>query len=58
VPMTKAGFRADLDGRPLGAVEVLHPGRIWLSRSLDDTERRQLGCLFAALMLYDDHHYD
>lgn len=47
-----SGYRVDGGGEPLAAVEILPPGRIWLSRSLDDVERRQIGCLLVALMLY------
>ena len=36
----------------VGAVEVLHPGRIWLARALDNDGRSDLACLFAGLMLY------
>ena len=50
-----AGYRLGNPGEaPLGAVEVLHPGRIWLSRSLEAGERRQLGCLMAGLMLWSE----
>lgn len=47
-----AGFRVDQDGQPVAAVEVLRPGRIWLSKALLQEERRQLGCLLAGVMLY------
>ena len=46
-----SGYRVDGDG-PVGAVEVLKPGRVWLGRSVEQTERAQLSCLFAGLMLY------
>ncbi len=46
------GYRVDQGPEPLGAVEVLRPGSIWLAKSLDSVERRQLGCLFTGMMLY------
>ena len=53
-----SGFRVDSDG-PLGAVEVLFPGQVWLKKQLDEPTRGNLGCLFAGLMLYkppsEDH---
>jgi hypothetical protein len=45
------GFRADGD-EPLGAVEVVHPGQIWLKKGLDDATRTQTTCAFVGLMLY------
>ena len=46
-----SGFRADSDG-PLGAVEVLYPGQVWLKKGLDEPTRVTVSCLFAGLMLY------
>lgn len=48
---TPTGFRADLHG-PQGAVEVVFPGQVWLSRQLDGPTRERLACVFAGLMLY------
>ena len=45
------GFRADSEG-PVGAVEVLHPGQVWLKKGLDEATRGNLSCLFTGLMLY------
>jgi hypothetical protein len=45
------GFRADGD-EPLGAVEVVHPGQIWLKKGLDDATRATATCTFVGLMLY------
>jgi hypothetical protein len=45
------GFRADSDG-PLGAVEVLYPGQVWLKKGLDEPMRANVSCLFTGLMLY------
>jgi hypothetical protein len=45
------GFRADGD-EPLGAVEVVHPGQIWLKKGLDDATRAKTTCAFVGLMLY------
>jgi len=47
-----AGYRADAPDGALGAVDVTHPGRIWLRSGLSDVEREQASCLFAGLMLY------
>jgi len=46
-----SGFRADSDG-PVGAVEVLYPGQVWLKKGLDEPTRGNLSCLFTGLMLY------
>jgi hypothetical protein len=46
-----SGFRADSDA-PLGAVEVLYPGQVWLKKGLDEPTRGDLSCLFTGLMLY------
>lgn len=52
--MEPAGYRVGKQGEAtLAAVEVLRPGRVWLSRALDGAERRQLGCLLAGLMLHE-----
>jgi hypothetical protein len=45
------GFRADGD-EPLGAVEVGHPGQVWLKKGLDDATRANTTCAFVGLMLY------
>jgi hypothetical protein len=37
---------------PVGAVEVVDKGRIWMSRSLDAATRADLACLFVGLLLY------
>lgn len=47
-----AGFRVDAGGKPRGAVETLHPGRVWLSKDVEGAEADQLSCLFVGLMLY------
>jgi hypothetical protein len=46
-----SGFRVDGDG-PLGAVEVVHPGQVWLEKGLEEPVRSHAACLFAGLMLY------
>ncbi len=46
------GYRAD-GNEPLAAVEVTHPGRIWLARSLPEPERPEVACLLVALLLYE-----
>jgi hypothetical protein len=45
------GYRVDGDA-PLGAVEVEHPGRVWLREELDEEQRARLSCLLVGLMLY------
>lgn len=47
-----AGFRVDADGKPQGAVETLHPGRVWLSKGVEGQVADKLSCLFVGLMLY------
>jgi hypothetical protein len=37
---------------PIGAVEVVDKGRIWMSRALDAGARADLACLFVGLLLY------
>jgi hypothetical protein len=37
---------------PVGAVEVLGKGRVWLNRTLDAGTRADVACLFAGLLLY------
>jgi hypothetical protein len=36
----------------VGAVEVAMPGRLWLSKNVDDQVRADLACLSAGLLLY------
>jgi len=48
---TPAGYRVDGEG-PVGAVEVLKPGRAWIGKQIEGPERKQLACIFAGLMLY------
>jgi len=45
------GFRADGE-EPLGAVDVGHPGQVWLKKGLDDATRTKTTCAFVGLMLY------
>lgn len=46
-----SGYRVDGD-KPVGAAEVLKPGRIWLGRDLPPAEKSGLACTFVGLMLY------
>jgi hypothetical protein len=46
-----AGYRVDGDGF-IGAVDVLQPGRVWIDRGLEYTDRTRLVCAFAGLILY------
>lgn len=45
------GYRVDGD-TVMAAVDVLHPGRVWLSKNLSETQRDDLACIFTGLMLY------
>ncbi len=46
-----SGYR--VDGETVkAAVEVMHPGKIWLSKDLSNEQRDDLSCIFAGLMLY------
>ncbi|ALT79173.1 hypothetical protein [Paucibacter sp. KCTC 42545] len=49
-----SGYRVEREGNGTGvaAVEVLHPGRIWLQRSLPAEQREPMACLMSALMIY------
>ncbi len=49
-----SGYRVDggTNGGPIGAVEVLKPGRIWLGHNLKQSEKSALACTFTGLMLY------
>ena len=49
--MGASGYRVDGD-KPVGAVEVLKPGRVWLGKHLPASEKTGLACSFAGLMLY------
>lgn len=37
----------------IGAVEVAHPGRIWLDKGLAPATAQEVACLLAGLLLYD-----
>ena len=47
-----AGFRYDSPDGPVGAVEILRPGRVWLNERLPEASRPPVACLSAGLMLY------
>ena len=47
-----AGYR--LDGPappPLGAIDIMHPGRVWLHERLSEEDRAAAGCAAAAILL-------
>jgi hypothetical protein len=46
-----SGYRIDGD-EPVAAVEVQHPGRVWLQPELDEPARAELTCLSAGLLLF------
>ena len=37
---------------PLGAVDIVHPGRVWINRTLDAGAQADLACLFGGVLLY------
>lgn len=41
-----------LDGQAVAAVELEHPGRIWLAPALSDPDRAGLSCVFSGLLLF------
>lgn len=47
-----AGFRFDTADGPVGAVEVLRPGRVWLNARLPEASRPGVACIAAGMMLY------
>ncbi len=47
-----AGYRVDKNATPIGAVEVIRPGRVWLAEDLSPAEADKLTCTFAGMMLY------
>ena len=51
------GFSAG-DKETLGAVEVTHPGRVWLNKALSDDAKAEASCLFVGLMLYQPPRED
>jgi len=46
------GYRVDASSAPLGAVDVMGKGRVWLSKTLEGRARDDMACLFAGLLLY------
>jgi hypothetical protein len=46
------GYRVDGGETPLGAVDVMGKGRVWLSKTLEGRSRHDLACIFAGLLLY------
>jgi hypothetical protein len=47
-----AGFRFDSSAGAVAAVEMLHPGRVWLTPHLPETQYAGISCISAGLMLY------
>jgi hypothetical protein len=46
------GYRVDGGDAPLGAVDVMGKGRVWLSKALEGRAREDVACVFAGLLLY------
>jgi hypothetical protein len=51
MPFTPAGYRVDADDF-VGAVDILHPGHVWIDKGLDPSKRDDVACVFAGLLLY------
>ncbi len=54
------GYRVDSPNGPIGAVDVVQPGRAWIANALPAEQRAPLACLFAGLLLYQppSHNFD
>jgi hypothetical protein len=48
---TPPGYRIDGEAGVLGAVEVIHPGRVWLDQGLGAEKKGTLSCAMTGLML-------
>ena len=46
------GCHVDDAAGPVAGLELLPPGRIWLARSLESTERADMACLLSGILLY------
>jgi len=49
-----AGYIFQVDSQPVGAVEVINGGTVWLSDSLTPEARTAMAAASAALLLYQD----
>jgi len=45
------GYRVD-GSEPVGAVDIMGTGRVWLNKGLEGRERADVACVFAGLLLY------
>lgn len=43
---------SSVNGVAVGAVELEHPGRVWLASALNPDERSQLSCVLSGLLLF------
>ncbi len=50
---TPPGYRIDGADGVMGAVEVIRPGRLWLSKELSDEAKGTVSCAMTGLMLMD-----
>ncbi len=48
------GYIFHIDGRPVGAVEVINKGTVWLNNSVTPETRSALVATSAVLLLYQD----
>ena len=49
-----SGYIFEMDGRPVGAVEVINGGTVWLNDSLTPEARSAMAAASAVLLLYQD----
>jgi len=55
-----SGYRVDTSSGPLGAADVVKPGRVWIGRNVSAEQRPFFACLFAGMLLYQPptHNFD
>ena len=59
IPLSEpTGYRFSLNGRAVGAVEVINDGRVWLAPDLTQEQQSALAASAAALMIYRDLRRD
>ena len=59
IPLSEpTGYRFSLNGRAVGAVEVINDGRVWMSPDLGPEQQSALAAGAAALMIYRDLRRD
>lgn len=55
-----SGYRVDASNGPLGAADVVKPGRVWIGRNVSAEQHPFFACLFAGMLLYmpPTHNFD